>query len=96
VLDELPSFMNQAIEILHELGPALEDKAQALAGLHQRLAEGRFHLAVLGQFKRGKSTLLNAKLGEDILPSSVIPLTAIPTFIRHGAVRSIQVHFQDQ
>jgi hypothetical protein len=41
-------------------------------------------LAVLGQFKRGKSTLLNALLGEPLLPTSVVPLTAIPTFLRAG------------
>ncbi len=34
-------------------------------------------------------------LGENILPSSVIPLTAIPTFIRFGLDRSVRVHFQD-
>lgn len=49
-----------------------------------RLEEGRFHLAVLGQFKRGKSTLLNALLGTPLLPMGVIPVTAIPAVIRFG------------
>jgi GTPase Era involved in 16S rRNA processing len=73
----------------------MEPLERTLAALHQRLATGRFQLAVLGQFKRGKSTLLNALLGEDILPNSVIPLTAIPTFIRHGQDRVVHVHFQE-
>ena len=42
-----------------------------------RLAAGRFQLAVLGQFKRGKSTLLNALLGVDALATGVVPVTAI-------------------
>ena len=96
VLRDLPALMNKGITILRDLGPAMEQKEKTLTGLRDRLAEGRFQLAVLGQFKRGKSTLLNALLGEDILPSSVIPLTAIPTFIRYGEGRSIHVHFQDQ
>jgi len=75
---DLPSLMNKGITL-----------EKTLTSLRDRLAEGRFQLAVLGQFKRGKSTLLNALLGEDILPSSVIPLTAIPTFIRYGQERSI-------
>ena len=58
--------------------------ARRLDELEKRLSQGRFHLAVLGQVKRGKSTLLNALLGEDVLPSSVVPLTAIPTFIQYG------------
>ena len=95
-LRDLPHLMNRGIGVLAGLGPAMAPQAQALTGLRDRLAEGRFQLAVLGQFKRGKSTLLNAFLGEDILPSSVIPLTAIPTFIRYGQERSIHVHFQDK
>jgi hypothetical protein len=49
--------------------------------LRQRLVDDRFQLAVLGQFKRGTSTLLNAMLGTSVLPTAVVPLTAIPTFI---------------
>jgi predicted GTPase len=55
---------------------------QRLDSLRQRIAANRFHLALLGQFKRGKSTLLNALLGADILPTGVIPVTAIPTFYK--------------
>ena len=69
--------------------------AQRLGELEKRLTQGRFHLAVLGQVKRGKSTLINALLGEDILPSSVVPLTALPTFIRHGDQRSLRVRYTD-
>jgi GTPase Era involved in 16S rRNA processing len=69
--------------------------ASRLTELEKRLIEGRFHLAVLGQVKRGKSTLLNALLGEDILPSAVVPLTAIPTFIRYGAERTLRVRYND-
>ncbi|HPC55855.1 MAG TPA: dynamin family protein [Methanolinea sp.] len=93
---DLSSLLGRAISILHDLGPAMEPQERALSGLRDRLSEGRFQLAVLGQFKRGKSTLLNALLGEDILPSSVIPLTAIPTFIRHGTERTVKVHFLEQ
>ena len=80
---------------LEELGPAFARDAETLKVLAERLAEGRFHLAVLGQFKRGKSTLLNALLGEDLLPSSVLPLTAIPTFITAGPSRQVRVVFSD-
>ena len=69
--------------------------AQRLEELEKRLSQGRFHLAVLGQVKRGKSTLLNALLGEDVLPSSVIPLTAIPTFVQYGEKRLFRVRYND-
>jgi len=69
--------------------------AERLNLLEKRLMQGRFHLAVLGQVKRGKSTLLNALLGEDILPSSVVPLTALPTFIQYGEQRLLRVRYHD-
>jgi predicted GTPase len=34
-----------------------------LKAVENRIEEGRLRVAVLGQFKRGKSTLLNALLG---------------------------------
>ncbi len=54
-----------------------------------RLQEQRFQLAVVGQFKRGKSSLLNALLGTSVLPTGVLPLTAIPTFIAYGEEPSL-------
>jgi GTPase Era involved in 16S rRNA processing len=54
---------------------------ERLNSLRERLATERFQLAVLGQFKRGKSTVLNALLGRSVLPIGVVPVTAIPTFL---------------
>ena len=50
----------------------------------ERITEGRFYVACVGQFKRGKSTLLNALVGKPILPSGVVPVTAVPTILRFG------------
>ena len=62
--------------------------------LAQRVAEGRFYVACVGQFKRGKSTLLGALLGERILPTGVLPITTVPTVVRYGNSRSARVRFQ--
>ena len=80
---------------LMQRGSDFQADAERLGKLAERLQEGRFHLAVLGQFKRGKSTLLNALLGEEVLPAAVVPLTARPTFIRHGEQRRVRVVFED-
>ena len=45
--------------------------------------------------KRGKSTFLNALIGENILPSDVNPCTAILTVLRYGAAKKVTVHFND-
>lgn len=59
-----------------------------------RVAEGRFYVACVGQFKRGKSTLLNALIGEPVLPTGVVPVTSAITVLRHGP-RGARVAFQD-
>lgn len=64
---------------------------QALWGLSERLRTSRFQLAVLGQFNRGKSTLLNMLLDQPILPTGIVPVTAIPTFLEAGALLRLQV-----
>ncbi len=56
-----------------------------------RISEGRFFVACVGQFKRGKSTLLDALVGELILPTGVVPVTTVPTVLRYGIQRTARV-----
>jgi hypothetical protein len=94
--DWLVSLLNEGENLVSGLGPDYKHEATKLSSLKDRLREGRFHLAVLGQFKRGKSTLLNALISEPILPVSVIPLTAVPTFIHFGSVPTIRVKYNEK
>jgi ribosome biogenesis GTPase A len=57
-----------------------------LLSLEQKLASNQLHLAVLGQMKRGKSSFINALMGADILPTGVLPVTAVITEIKYGVV----------
>jgi GTPase Era involved in 16S rRNA processing len=57
-----------------------------------KLAEDRFTLAVLGQFKRGKSSLMNAIIGEELLPTGVLPLTSAITILKYGPSKRLVVH----
>jgi ribosome biogenesis GTPase A len=96
--DEFLPVLDEAIRQVGEAGGPAGDSSFAadaakLAELSKRLISGQFHLAVLGQFKRGKSTLLNSLLGEDILPTAVVPLTAMPTWIRFGESPRARVEF---
>lgn len=66
--------------------------ARELEALEARARQGRFYVAMVGQFKRGKSTLLNALLGADVLPTGVAPVTSAVTLIRFGATPRAVVH----
>jgi GTP-binding protein EngB required for normal cell division len=70
--------------------------AAEAATLRDRLSTGQFHLAVLGQFKRGKSTLINALLGAEILPYGVLPVTLVPVFLRFGSQPDLEIHYQNR
>jgi GTP-binding protein EngB required for normal cell division len=63
-----------------------------LAAAMERAREGRFYVALVGQFKRGKSTLVNALLGADLLPTGVAPVTSVITLVRWGRTPRAVVH----
>jgi len=71
-----------------------ERVAEEAKHLAERLTEGRFYVACIGQFKRGKSTLLNALVGDPVLPTGVVPITTVPTVLRYGDTRTARVRFQ--
>jgi predicted GTPase len=79
-------------ELATEFGA--EHIASTARSIADRVSEGRFYVACVGQFKRGKSTLLNALIGHSVLPTAVVPVTAVPTIIRHGERLSARVRFQ--
>lgn len=66
-----------------------------LREIGEKLGGNRFHLVVLGQFKRGKSTFINSLLGDRVLPTSVVPLTSIVTLLKYGEEEVVEVLFND-
>ncbi len=61
--------------------------------LREKILKNRFNLVVVGQFKRGKTTFINALLGADLLPTAVVPLTSIVTVIEYGQKVHVKVVF---
>ena len=79
---QLAEHIAAVAAVAHQLG--LFARSQHLLEVQQRLLDSRFRLMVLGEFKRGKSTLVNALLGEAVLPMKVAPCTGRITEIRYG------------
>jgi GTPase SAR1 family protein len=71
------------------------DARREVDTLYRKFQESQFYLVFLGQFKRGKTTLINAFVGEDLLPTGVLPLTSIVTVVRFGVEREARVKFAD-
>ncbi len=75
--------------------PGLDNLRQRLTERARKLRDNRFTILVVGEFKRGKSTVLNAMLGQRVLPQKAAPCTAIVTLIRYGDTPSLKVIFED-
>jgi len=62
----------------------------------KELSQGLFQLIVLGEFKNGKSTLINSFLGAKVLPAKQAPATAVITRIYRGDPNSnVTIHYTD-
>jgi hypothetical protein len=58
------------------------------------VSEGRLYVACIGQFTRGKSSVLHALVGDRVLPTGVVPVTAVPTIVRYGCRAIARVRFE--
>lgn len=94
--NQAPAARSPNAQALDRLGAMAEQLGEYLVSadvrqLVSRIKEGRFFVACVGQFKRGKSTLLDAFVGEQILPTGVVPVTTVPTVLRYGDTRTARV-----
>jgi putative ribosome biogenesis GTPase RsgA len=87
------ALLAQLADLAREFGA--ESIANTARTIAERSSEQRFYVACIGQFKRGKSTLLNALIGHPVLPTAVVPVTAVPTILRYGRSLSARVRLQN-
>ncbi|MEM7716677.1 MAG: dynamin family protein, partial [Cyanobacteria bacterium P01_A01_bin.68] len=73
----------------------LEKLIQVIDITIRRLEVDSFSIAIVGEFKRGKSTFINAILGDEILPADVLPTTATLNKVAYGAEPFVKIIFKD-
>ena len=92
----MPSSESALASALGELAAlGTERDREQLAAVADRLDAARLRVLVVGEAKRGKSTLVNGLLGRDVLPSGVTPLTAVATTVRYGEDERAEVRYLD-
>src|SRR5579884_1866399 len=79
-----------------EPGLGLTREAEMLRERARDLEEGLFTVVVVGEFKTGKSTLLNSMLGSGALPAKATPCTAIITVLVNGTNDRVAVYEVDR
>lgn len=55
----------------------------------------RFYLAFVGEFKRGKSTMINSLIGQDLLPSDILPTTATINILEYSEEEYAEVIYNN-
>ena len=61
-----------------------EDLGERLARVRRTLDDPGIHIVIAGEFKKGKSSLVNALVGASLCPVDDDTATAVPTYIRYG------------
>jgi small GTP-binding protein len=64
--------------------------------LFARLADDRFNLVCVGRFSRGKTSLMNAILKTDRLPTGIVPLTSVITSVGYGTKEQVVLRFDER
>lgn len=88
-------FKARLLDCLEALSSVPSIPAADCQELKERLSGNIFNLVVVGQFKRGKTCLINALLGADLLPVAVVPLTSIVTILTYGETLRVEVIYND-
>ncbi len=98
--DEQAQFLRQEKEALAEIQLALAEidvPRDGLATLEKATLQldELFLLVVVGEFNSGKSALVNALLGEQVLPEGATPTTSQVTLVKWGEQATAQVVDED-
>ena len=95
---QLDHICNQFFQILQDcekrsfISETFINEAKAIWRKNQ---SERFRVAVVGEFSQGKSTLLNALLGEEIQPAREIPCSSTVTVLKYGKQKRVICVYKD-
>lgn len=94
VIDEARSLIARARRLTDSY--ERPDLAERLDGAGAKLDDPELRIVVVGEFKQGKSTLVNALLGHPLCPVDDDVATCVPTVIRHGDPATATVVYEGE
>ncbi|MBD2487194.1 dynamin family protein [Aulosira sp. FACHB-615] len=87
----LVALIRELQGVLHSLD--MNDVENNIKQLQIIVQSDSFKVLVIGEFKRGKSTFINAMLGDEILPAYARPCTAIINEVKWGEAQRVLLHY---
>lgn len=94
-IEAYASFKADIVACIERMSVLEHTRGQPLGELLEKVSSDSLNLVVVGQFKRGKTCLINALIGADLLPTAVVPLTSIVTVLTYADQVNARVLFQD-
>jgi GTPase Era involved in 16S rRNA processing len=95
-LDKKCFNLNQIVQECINREFLQESLIQEIDKVSNKLKSQKFRVAVVGEFSQGKSTILNALLGEEIQPVRDIPCSGAVTVLRYGPQKRVICCYKDQ
>ncbi len=92
-VENLSKKLHELLEYSYDL--SLTNTAVSIRDTIDKVADEHFEVAIVGEFKRGKSTLINALLGQEILPADVLPATATLNRVTYNDTPYVSVEYKD-
>ena len=93
-------MVHQTLESISSLAKICEEldmiqSKNALENSAEKLRDKTFSVGIMGEFKRGKSTVINALLGQNIIPSDILPTSATLNYVRWATKKGAVINFKD-
>ncbi len=88
----IADLVQRQIKVLHSL--SMTETEGTIQQLKERLLTDNFKVLVIGEFKRGKSTFINALLKQEVLPAYSTPTTAIINEVKWGEKPKALLHYK--
>lgn len=92
-VEGLTADLEQLLKLSEEI--ALVNTADSIRETIEKAKDEHFEVAIVGEFKRGKSTLINALLGQEVLPADVLPATATLNRVTYSTEPYVQVEYKN-
>ena len=91
------SVVNSALMDLEEIcaDMKLEENRKAIQQIQRKLASHTFAVGVMGEFKRGKSTVINSRLECEIMPADILPCSATMNRVTYDLQPHAQLRMKD-
>ena len=93
MIADITTALESTKEIMRKL--ELEKQAKTAEDASNHLKSHIFSVGVMGEFKRGKSTVINALLGEEIAPADIAPASATLNRITYGLTPKATIIYKD-